>query len=128
MNNCNAGICNITLAPNGCFYICPAFYFNNPNDNIGDLQSGVIIKNKQLYQLEYAPICRICDAYQCKRCVWLNRKMTLEVNTPSHEQCIVSHIERNISKSLLDAINQNNILIDNKIEEIDYIDPFDKIK
>lgn len=128
MNNCNAGICNLTLAPNGSFYVCPAFYFNNPNDNIGNLQSGVIIKNKQLYQLEYAPICRICDAYQCKRCVWLNRKMTLEVNTPSHEQCIVSHIERNMSKSLLDAINQDNILIDNKIEEINYMDPFDKIK
>lgn len=128
MNNCNAGVSNLTLASNGRFYICPAFYFNNPNDNIGNLQSGVIIKNKQLYQLEYAPICRICDAYQCKRCIWLNKKMTLEVNTPSHEQCIASHIERNVSKTLLDEINQNNILIDNTIEKVDYIDPFDKIK
>lgn len=128
MNNCNAGVRNLTLAPNGSFYVCPAFYFSNPNDNIGNLQSGIIIKNQQLYQIEYAPICRICDAYQCKRCIWLSRKMTLEVNTPSHEQCIVSHIERNMSKSLLDEINKNDILINNKIETINYIDPFDKIK
>ena len=128
MNNCNAGVRNLTLAPNGCFYICPAFYLDNPQDNVGNLQSGILIKNKQLYQLEYAPICRICDAYQCKRCIWLNRKMTLEVNTPSHEQCIMSHIERNTSKLLLDIINRDNTLIDNNIKEINYIDPFDKIK
>lgn len=128
MNNCNAGVNNLTLAPNGYFYICPAFYFNNPTDNVGNLQAGIMIKNNQLYQLDYAPICRICDAFHCKRCVWLNKKMTLEVNTPSHEQCIISHIERNASKSLLDSINQNNILIDNEIKEINYIDPFDKIK
>ena len=78
--------------------------------------------------MEYAPICRICDAYQCKRCIWLNRKMTLEVNTPSHEQCIMSHIERNTSKLLLDIINRDNTLIDNNIKEINYIDPFDRIK
>lgn len=128
MNNCNAGVNNLTLAPNGYFYICPAFYFNNSNDNVGNIQTGIDIKNKQLYRLEYAPICRICDAYQCKRCIWLNKKITLEVNTPSHEQCIISHTERNASKLLLDAINQEDLIIDNVIKEIDYIDPFDKIK
>jgi len=98
MNNCNAGIENITLAPNGKFYVCPAFYLENENDSVGDLVTGINIKNKYLYQLQNAPLCRKCDAYQCKRCVWLNRKTTREVNTPSHEQCVVAHIERNAGR------------------------------
>lgn len=32
MNNCNAGVENITLAPNGKFYICPAFYLSKECD------------------------------------------------------------------------------------------------
>ena len=32
-NHCNAGVENITLAPNGKFYICPAFYYSNPDDS-----------------------------------------------------------------------------------------------
>lgn len=71
------------------------------NYSIGDLQNGMNIKNSQLYKLDYAPLCRQCDAYQCKRCIWLNRKMTYEVNTPSHEQCVMGHLERNASRNLL---------------------------
>ena len=85
MNNCGAGETNVTLAPNGRFYVCPAFYYEDENDSIGDLEHGLNIRNKQLYKLDYAPICRHCDAWQCRRCIWLNRKTTLEVNTPSHE-------------------------------------------
>ena len=91
MNNCEAGNENITLAPNGKFYVCPAFYYDNPENPIGNLKTGLNILNAQLYKIAYAPICRICDAYHCKRCVWLNRKTTLEVNTPSHEQCVAAH-------------------------------------
>lgn len=71
------------------------------NYSIGDLQNGMNIKNSQLYKLDYAPLCRQCDAYQCKRCIWLNRKMTYEVNIPSHEQCVMGHLERNASRNLL---------------------------
>ena len=127
MNNCGAGDTNITLAPNGKFYICPAFYYEDETDNVGDLEHGLDIKNKQLYKLEYAPICRHCDAWQCKRCVWLNGKTTLEVNTPSHEQCVVGHIERNAAKTLLENVRTHGpFLPEVTINEIDYIDPFDK--
>lgn len=128
MNNCGAGETNITLAPNGRFYICPAFYYEGETDCVGDLEHGVDIKNKQLYKLEYAPICRHCDAYQCKRCVWLNRKTTLEVNTPSHEQCVVAHLERNASRELLQSIRKHGSFLPEReeIKEIDYLDPFDK--
>lgn len=128
MNNCGAGDMNITLAPNGKFYICPAFYYENEADSIGDLEHGLDIKNKQLFKLAYAPICRHCDAWQCKRCVWLNRKTTLEVNTPSHEQCVVAHLERNASRELLLNIRKYGTFLpeQEEIKEIDYLDPFDK--
>ncbi len=127
MNNCGAGEINITLAPNGKFYVCPAFYYENDADSIGDLEQGLDIKNKHLYKLEYAPICRHCEAWQCKRCIWLNRKTTLEVNTPSHEQCVLAHLERNASRELLQNIRKHGTFLpeQEEIKEIDYLDPFD---
>ncbi len=125
MNNCNAGVENITLAPNGKFYICPAFYLENESDAVGDLVNGIDVTNRQLYRIDCAPLCRICDAYQCKRCVWLNRKTTLEVNTPSHEQCVTAHLERNASRELLQDLQVTGRFTDRKIKKINYLDPFD---
>lgn len=127
MNNCGAGDTCITLAPDGRFYACPAFYLSDDGYAIGDLEHGLDIKNPQLYGLNHAPICRNCDAYQCKRCIWLNRKTTLEVNTPSHEQCVVAHLERSASRILLQAIRKHGTFMSDKedIKEIDYLDPFD---
>ena len=128
MNNCGAGDTTVTLAPNGKFYVCPAFYYENEADSIGDLEHGLDIKNKQLYKLAYAPICRHCDAWQCKRCIWLNRKTTLEVNTPSHEQCVVAYLERNASRELQHNIRKHGTFMPEheEIKEIDYLDPFEK--
>ena len=142
MNNCNAGWENITLAPDGKFYVCPAFYHAQQADgsetslsevcekgfSIGDLKSGLDVKNPQLYRLDHAKLCRNCDAYQCKRCIWLNRKTTCEVNTPSHEQCVVAHLERNASRVLLNNIRKHGSFLPEKeeIKKIDYLDPFDK--
>lgn len=116
MNNCNAGWESVTVAPDGNFYVCPAFYYCGDKP-VGSLREGLDIKNPQLYRLDHAPICRNCDAWQCRRCVWLNRRMTLEVNTPSREQCVMAHLERNASRRL-----------NPEIPEIDYLDPFDKIE
>ena len=133
MNNCNAGWECITLAPNGKFYICPAFYQANSSTTIedktislGGLNTGLDIKNPQLYKLSHAPLCRQCDAYQCKRCIWLNRKTTLEVNTPSHEQCVMAHLERNASRNLLTNVRTHGqFMPEVEIKEISYLDPFD---
>lgn len=128
MNNCNAGTESITLAPDGNFYICPAFFLEGEM-SVGNLERGIEMKNYQLFKLSHAPICRICDAYQCRRCVWLNKKMTREVNTPSRQQCIIAHTERNASKKLLEELKKfdSSFLYDTLIPEIDYIDPFDKL-
>ncbi len=129
MRNCEAGVKTITLAPDGNFYICPAFYYNGEMP-CGTPKDGLVIKNPQLFKLDYAPICRRCDAFHCRRCVWLNKLTTLEVNTPSHEQCVVSHIERNAAKSLLAAIRKHGEFMPQlpDIAEFDYLDPFDKIE
>ena len=120
MHNCEAGVSNITLAPNGKFYLCPAFYYDeqmkvfnqlnhhNPSsdNSVGDLERGLDIPNPQLLQLDHAPLCRNCDAYQCRRCICRNRKLTWDNNTPSHQQCVMAHLERNASRDLLNDIRK----------------------
>ena len=141
MNNCNAGCENITLAPDGRFYVCPAFYHALQADgteksqsevcvkgySIGSLTDGLDVKNAPLYQIDHAPLCRQCDAYHCRRCVWLNRKTTCEVNTPSHEQCVVAHLERNAARTLLANIRKHGTFLPHlpEIKEITYLDPFE---
>ncbi len=125
MNNCNAGWEHVTLAPDGRFFVCPAFYHDGLY-SIGSLEEGLNIKNPQLYRLDYAPLCRNCDAYQCKRCIWLNLKKTLEVNTPSHEQCVSAHHERNASRYYMNLLQQGGFTLQCRdMKEIDYLDPFD---
>ena len=140
MHNCEAGVSNITLAPNGKFYLCPAFYYDermkvfnqlnhhkpSSDNSVGDLEKGLDIPNPQLLRLDHAPLCRNCDAYQCRRCLWLNRKLTWDVNTPSHQQCVMAHIERNASRSLLNDIRKvGEFMPEIDIKEINYLDPFE---
>jgi len=141
MKNCGAGVSNITIAPNGKFYICPAFYYDEKmhidnlmnfkeieyNRSVGDLSKGISIPNNHLLNLDHAPLCRKCDSYHCDRCIWLNQKLTLDNNTPSHQQCVMSHIERNASKNLANELKGLGYMIDKikDIEEIDYLDPID---
>lgn len=128
MNNCNAGWESITLAPNGNFYVCPAFYFDEEAEPVGSIAEGPKVKNQQLYQLDHAPICRNCDAWHCRRCVWLNKRLTLEVNTPSHEQCVTSHLERNASARLLATLKKNNVVSSEIIlTEEPILDPIEKL-
>ena len=139
MHNCGAGDSNITLAPNGKFYLCPAFYYdekmgisNRLNHHkptsarsVGDLEIGVQIPNPQLLKLDYAPLCRICDAYHCNRCIWLNQKLTWDNNTPSHQQCVLAHLERNTTHKLQQQLKEAGLATDEEIKQIDYLDPFD---
>lgn len=139
MHNCDAGVNNITLAPNGKFYLCPAFYYDekttvfnqlnhhkpSSDNSVGDFENGLNIPNPELLKLDHAPLCRNCDAYQCRRCLWLNRKLTWDNNTPSHQQCIMSHIERNASRDLLNKIREiGEFMPEIDIKEINYLDPF----
>ena len=139
MHNCEAGIGNITVAPNGTFYICPAFYYDelmgisnrmnhstkDASRSVGDLDNGLQIPNKQLLELDHAPLCRKCDAYHCHRCIWLNDRLTMDANTPSHQQCVLAHLERNAGRELQQMLAAQGLHTGNEIPEIDYLDPFD---
>lgn len=139
MHNCEAGIGNITVAPNGKFYLCPAFYYDeqmgisnrmnhstkDASRSVGDLDSGFDIPNRQLLQLDHAPLCRKCDAYHCHRCIWLNDRLTMDANTPSHQQCVLAHLERNAGRELQQMLAAQGLHTGNEIPEIDYLDPFD---
>ncbi|AEY64488.1 radical SAM peptide maturase, CXXX-repeat target family [Clostridium sp. BNL1100] len=128
MKNCDAGTNTFALAPNGRIYICPAFYFDDPDCHIGTISDGIDIKNPQLFQLENAPICSACDVYNCNRCKYLNKKMTNEINTPSKIQCVISHIEREHSRKLQRLLKENNSYkFENTLREIDYSDPLEKL-
>lgn len=139
MYNCEAGIGNITVAPNGKFYLCPAFYYDeqmgisnrmnhstkDASRSVGDLDSGLQIPNKQLLELDHAPLCRKCDAYHCHRCIWLNDRLTMDANTPSHQQCVLAHLERNAGRELQQMLAAQGLHTGNEIPEVDYLDPFD---
>lgn len=129
MNNCGAGESCATLAPNGVFYPCPAFYYDDDTEaELGNIYDGINEQRRRLYFYKRAPLCKRCDAYHCKRCVWLNKCLTYEVNIPSRQQCVISHIERNASRRLLDMLHRENILPEKEISPINYLDPFDNFK
>lgn len=105
MSNCDAGWKSLTLAPNGKYYVCPAFYYDDEGYTCGDINEGIDLKNPLLYKLNHAPLCRNCNAFHCNRCIYLNKKKTLEVNIPSYEQCDKSRIELRITKDFFDKWN-----------------------
>lgn len=127
MNNCNAGVDAIAVCPDGNFYVCPAFYLSN-HKHCGNIRVGINIPNKQLYSINYSPICRQCDAFHCRRCVILNKQLTYEINTPGHQQCLMAHIERRVAKKFLEEIRKYGEYASNvSIPALDYNDPFFKI-
>lgn len=130
-NHCDAGVKHVTIGPDGNFYVCPGFYYREKNKDflIANIDTVLTthelpIKNPQLYKLDHAPICENCDAWQCRRCVWLNKETTLEVNTPSRQQCVCAHLERNASRDLLEPLFLTDMV---QIPKIDYLDPFDEL-
>jgi CXXX repeat peptide maturase len=127
MNNCDAGIKHITIAPDGKFYLCPGFYNDGNNNSMGDLGNDFIIKNENLLKLKNALLCSNCDSWHCKRCYYLNQKMTLEINTPSSQQCIISHIERNQTRIISDKLRKESKFHQNlvPIPNLDYSDPYE---
>lgn len=128
MNNCEAGLAHLTAAPDGKLYLCPAFYFEGNENSIGEISADAEIKNRRLLETKYSPVCRICDAYQCKRCVYLNRKLTGELNIPSKQQCVISHAEREAARLFLGELKKAGFpgAANKEISEIDYDDPFEK--
>ena len=119
--NCKAGDRSFAYAPNGKFYICPAYYSVQSDRDIGNIKKGIIkLKNQHLFKAEYQPICKKCDAFQCLNCVHLNENATMEVNVSPSYQCRKSHIEREIV--VIYMAMQHKTL---KISQVEYCDPME---
>jgi radical SAM peptide maturase (CXXX-repeat target family)/CXXX repeat peptide maturase len=125
MCNCDAGVDQYTLAPNGKFYICPGFYYNGQDDYIGDIDDGVTIANNDHYSIKNAPVCNSCDVYHCSRCMFLNKKLTNEYRVPSKNQCTISHVERNTAMLLQKLFRSIGIYFANEILIVNHMDPID---
>jgi len=132
MNNCDAGLKHVTVAPDGRMYFCPAFYYQRETEAIGSVDEGLNIVNSRLLTVGGAPICRRCDAYQCRRCLLLNKQLTDEINTPSRQQCVAAHCEREASRILLERLCETGRLGQASelatISKLDYLDPFELIE
>ncbi len=95
---CKYGTKAFVLAPNGNFYLCPAYYYDNDNQNaIGSIYDELYFPATHLLHREYSPVCRSCKENSCLRCTFENHCRTLEYNIPSYEQCCRSQIEHEIS-------------------------------
>lgn len=130
MGNCQAGVDNLSLAPDGNLYICPAFYYSEKLGTVlGSFTSGFEIKDQYLLERENAPICLECDAFQCKRCVYQNKLGTTEFNTPTAMQCKISHLEREKSYQLQQKLLQAGIetiyIQGEEVEQVQYEEPLE---
>lgn len=127
-NNCGAGEKSITLGTDENFYVCPAFFSDEKEKPIGNLEMGIAnFPNRQLYTQAFAPICNCCDAYQCVNCSYHNKKYTTEVNIPAAIQCQKSWIEKKVSAEIVRECQEVKEYF-NSIEEECYIDPINKLR
>lgn len=95
---CQAGRADFTLAPDGCFYACPAFYYRFPNQTIGDLNTGLVVPEASLYGLSKATPCQKCKHTSCLRCVYANEVATSALNLAADVQCSIAEKEAGLIK------------------------------
>ncbi len=124
---CGAGLGHLTVAPSGALHICPGFALAG-EPSIGALPDEPQIPNRQLLARDHAPICAVCDAYHCRRCVHLNLRATLEVNTPPWQVCRAAHLEREATRRMLATLQARGLLTElPPIEPLEYDDPIERL-
>lgn len=117
-DNCKAGERTFVMDMKGQLYNCVGLFEEQLEEMIGTATEGVINqKDRHLYTIDYQPLCQHCDTYQCRNCIYLNKKVTREVNVSPSVQCRKSYIERSVIKEYLQ--------MPEKEEKIVYIDPIE---
>lgn len=129
--NCQAGENNFALGRDSMLYVCPAFYSAMKKQAIGNLQEGIIRKyDARLYESKNNVLCRDCDAFHCRNCVFTNVVNTNEVNVSPSFQCRKAHIERRVSRELLEVLKQHpetmEAVKEKSLEQLEYLDPIKK--
>lgn len=130
MRNCGAGEKHLTLSPAGEVWACPMFFLKNAADfcyGCFSAQFRLPRKNLELLGFNRAPICQACDAYQCRRCVYLNWEMTKEACVPPRIQCLAANTMRNVSRHLYQRLKEEELFRADlePIPELKFLDPFD---
>ncbi|RDY33231.1 radical SAM peptide maturase, CXXX-repeat target family [Lachnotalea glycerini] len=126
--DCAAGVDSFTLAPNGYLYTCPAVYFTSPEAYVGTLTEGINEKLLKSYSVNESPVCSNCQINQCKRCVYQNKKLTGEHNTPSSVQCKKSKIELKYASKLSKLLKNFGFhMTINSMMDIDGSDPLERL-
>ncbi len=120
---CGAGSDHVTLSPNGKLYLCPGFAVRD-EQSLGGLDEFARLSVPDVVRRDKAPVCLGCDAYQCKRCIYINQLMTKELNTPPWQKCVISYTEREASRRLLQELQGMGLLTDlPPIHALSYEDP-----
>lgn len=123
-SNCKAGEKTFVLSPDGDIYTCVGLYESRLEPAIGSIGEGINKHlNKHLYNMNYHPICQKCDAYQCRNCIYRNKKATNEVNVSPSYQCKKSYIERSITQKYQLDIGCKG----EPMEDTEYMDPISNI-
>lgn len=125
---CECGLKSIAVGPNGNFYICPGYYFENqsPIGNIYD--KNFVLPEKRLFERKYSPICRECKINNCSRCNLVSVLNTLEFNVPSKGMCKIRHVERKNAKELQIKLLSNGQKLEGRlIEDVISFDPLEQL-
>lgn len=125
LKECGAGITTVSLAPNGKFYLCPAFYFDNPENFIGTLDDGINEINNKFLMRSQSPVCSLCKISNCNRCIFLNKKLTHELHIPPRKYCRVNTINSGVAAKVKEHMIHIG-LINTQSKEYSQ-DPFDMI-
>jgi len=127
-DNCMAGKKTFIISPDEKIYTCCAVYSNENQNYVGDNQRGITVKyDNKLYDIDNSNLCRICDCYHCKNCVYINKKFTKEVNVSPSFQCRKSHVEKLFSKKLFGKLYcYNSEVMIKGIEISESLDPIYK--
>lgn len=89
---CNAGIEQLAIGPDGQAYLCPAFV--GIGEPLGAFQEELAIPDQHLLSREYSSICASCAVDYCRRCIYQNKMSTREFAVAASRVCKLAHIEQ----------------------------------
>lgn len=94
----------------------------------GDINSGINKDwNIRMFDYKSSPLCSDCNHFTCKRCIFLNKKITGEYNIPSSIQCKIANMEHNAAYQLQKSYIEKGIRFNNVISENTEYDLIEKI-
>lgn len=125
-DSCKAGSGSFVLSRQGEIYSCIGMMEEGTDQAIGSLaEQNLCVEASCFYRRENHPICRHCDAFQCRDCAYRNYKENGDIRIASAMQCRKAHAEREISRLYQNA---TGIVGSGRIGYVEYIDPIERIR